>query len=224
MLCGVPRTKIYETLKKLLERGLVIEVPCNPKKFASLPPGDTFKSLRELYEKKTRGLSAMISFLEKSYMKTVDLVKTRREDVWILLGRREILQRISEMISQAEKLVHVVTTENGLILFFKVYDKLLDKLGKDGVEVQIAASIGSGNRRIAHEFRYICKVTHLQTLSSILFVSVDHSEFLLASLSPDDYSLSSEEDVGMYCRSPILCAMMHHLFLNLRDISIELSH
>ncbi|OYT44170.1 hypothetical protein B6U84_04675, partial [Candidatus Bathyarchaeota archaeon ex4484_40] len=33
MISGIPRTKIYGTLKKLIERDLVIEIPGNPKMF-----------------------------------------------------------------------------------------------------------------------------------------------------------------------------------------------
>ncbi|MEM2110363.1 MAG: helix-turn-helix domain-containing protein [Candidatus Bathyarchaeia archaeon] len=52
MLCNVPRTKIYKTLKKLIEQGLVTEASTEPVKFVPLPPSDTFKSFLNLYEGK----------------------------------------------------------------------------------------------------------------------------------------------------------------------------
>jgi len=223
MLCGVPRTKIYETLKKLVERELVTEIPSSPKRFASLSPKDTFKPFLSSYEEKTRDFYALISLLEENYIKTVSSTKMKREETWVLLGRSEMLRKISEMMSRAEKSVDIVTTENGLILFYKVYNNFLDKLCKNGLEIRIAAPISSKNRNIAKELRYICKVRHLDTPPSILLLRVDHDEFLLACLITDNYEISSDRDVGMYCRSPILCTLITRLFLNFRNFSLNYS-
>jgi len=221
MLCGVPRTKIYETLKKLIELELITEVPYSPKRFAPLPPNKTFKTFLRLYEEKTRDLYALISLLEENYAKTMGSTEIKREETWVLLGRSEILRKILEMMSRAEKFVDVVTTENGLILFYKAYNEFLDKLGKKGVEIRIFAPIAPKNHNIAKELRYICKVKHLDTPLSILFLRVDHDEFLLACLVPDDYEISSDKDVGMFCRSPILCTLITRLFLNFGNASLN---
>ena len=54
VLCGVPRMKIYKTLKNPIERGLVTEMPSEPKRFVVLPPSDTFRSFLESYQQKCR--------------------------------------------------------------------------------------------------------------------------------------------------------------------------
>src|SRR4030066_518324 len=44
-ISGVPRTKVYDTLKKLVERGLVVEIPEKPQHFDITSPADAFKIL-----------------------------------------------------------------------------------------------------------------------------------------------------------------------------------
>lgn len=42
--CDVTRTKIYDTLKKLIDAGLVIEIPGSPKRFVSIAPEDALSA------------------------------------------------------------------------------------------------------------------------------------------------------------------------------------
>ena len=49
MESGVPRTKIYSVLRRLVEKGLVMEVPNKPMEFAPISPKKVFsKKLREM--------------------------------------------------------------------------------------------------------------------------------------------------------------------------------
>jgi HTH-type transcriptional regulator, sugar sensing transcriptional regulator len=47
---GVPRTKVYGTLKKLVERGLVVEMPLEPRKFYVSQPTDAFNAYLQGYK------------------------------------------------------------------------------------------------------------------------------------------------------------------------------
>ena len=152
--------------------------------------------------------------LEENYIKTLGSAKMERVETWVLSGRTQILQKISEMMSQAEKSVDIVTTENGLILLYKVYNVFLSKLGKDGTEIRITAPISSKNRNVARELRYICRVRHLGISPSFLLLKADNDQLLLAHSIPDNYEMSSDNDVGMFCRNPILCTLISRLFLN----------
>lgn len=212
-ICGVPRTKVYGVLKKLIESGLVIETPEEPRRFVPTPPVDAFKAYLQSFEKKANELYWILSFLEVTYEKMKTTTKPQREEAWIIRGRPEILQRVHEMLSQAEKFVDIMTTENGLILFYKTNNKLLDKLEEKGVKIRISAPISSQNQNVAQELRYVCEVKHVDVPSPILFIYVDRREFLLASLMPDDFGVVSGEDVGVYSQNSILCVLMSLLLL-----------
>lgn len=212
MACDVPRTKIYGTLKKLVEKGLVIEIPEDPKKFAPTSPANAFESFLQSFERKTKDLYMAVSFLESTYEEKKAAEKPQREEMWIIRGRNGILQRACEMLSRAVEAVDVVTNENGLILLYKVGNKILDRLVEAGVEVKIATSIGSNNRNIVQELRHLCKIKRVKALPSILFICIDRCEFLLADMNPDDFSPVSHGDVGMFSKNPVSCALISQLF------------
>ncbi|MEM2110362.1 MAG: hypothetical protein QXX08_00585 [Candidatus Bathyarchaeia archaeon] len=143
----------------------------------------------------------------------------KREEVWILLGRTEILKKITEIMSSAEKTVEILTTENGLILFYRMYNVFLDKLGKNGIKIQISALLSPKNQSIAQELSYVSKIKHFETPCPILLVKVDHNKLLLAFLIPDDYESSSDKDIGMFCRRSYLCSLTTHLFSGFMNLN-----
>ena len=76
MRCGVPRTKVYATLKKLMERGLVFELPGDPRKFAPAGPAEGFEHHLLHFKQKTSDSVVslvesheVVSLLEKAYGK-----------------------------------------------------------------------------------------------------------------------------------------------------------
>lgn len=208
---GVPRTKVYATLKKLKERGLVYELPQEPQKFAPVSPAKAFEAYMEHLKEETskRVISLiqsrkLVSLLEETYKKTRSTITPQREEVWIFQGWFNILRKMREMLSRAKKSVVVVTTENGFILFYKTVGRLLDKLVENGVNVQIRTSVNSHNRHLARELNYVCKVKNVDVNSPILFLYVDDREFLLVKLARDDFNLDSSMHLGIFSRNPYL--------------------
>jgi len=211
VVCGVPRTKVYSTLKKLTERGLVVEEPGKPRKFAAISPFEAFEPYLERFREKTseRVVSLLestkaVSFLEEAYKMMRSAAEPQKAEVWIVRGRAGIVQRIRGMLSQVQKSLDVITTQNGLILFYRTANKLLDKLIEKGVKVRIRAPINSYYGSLARELRYVCKVEHVDVLLPVLFCCADDREFLLAELRPDDISMDSGDDLGIFSSNPTL--------------------
>ena len=219
MRCGVPRTKVYATLKKLMERGLVFELPEEPRKFAPAPPAEAFKTYMQHFKEEAsdRVISLVesdkvVSSLEEAFEKTQSTIEPQKENVWIVQGQSKILRKMREMLSQAKKSVTVVTTENGFVSFYKTVDKMLDKLVEKGVNVQIGTPINSHNSNLARELNYICKVKHVDLGSPLLYLCVDDQAFFLARLNLNSANLESEKNLGVVCYSSTLCDLFSLLF------------
>jgi len=215
LISGVPRTKIYATLKKLMERELVIEIVEKPRKFAPTSPAKALKpllrSLRKEISDRVVSLvesDKLLSLLEEAYKNMSARNEQEREEVWIIQRRSEIFRKIREMLLRAERSVNVVTTENGLILFYRAFHKLLDKLVEKDVKVRMGAPISSYNGSIARELKYVCQVEHVDVSFPILFLCVDDRELLLVELRPDDFGIALDDDVGVFSRNPTLCALI----------------
>jgi len=82
-LCGVPRTKVYGALKKLIERDMVDEIPLNPKKFMALPPNEVFKYILKSQRMIMESFSEIISSLQRDYEKSKALSNTFRGEFWV---------------------------------------------------------------------------------------------------------------------------------------------
>jgi len=205
MRCGVPRTKVYATLKKCMERGLVFELPGDPRKFAATSPSEAFEQYLLHFKEKTSDSVVslvesheVVSLLEEAFEKMQSSVEPRKEEVWIVQGRSEILSKVREMLRRAKKSVGVVTTEEGFVWFYRAFGKSLDRLVENGVSVQIGTPIKSRNGSLARELNYICKIKHVDVVSPLLYLCVDDKAFFLVRLEP-------KKGLGVLCYSSTLC-------------------
>jgi len=227
MTTNVPRTKIYGTLKKLIERGLIVETPEEPRRFAVTSPAEAFKTfLQSLKNELGEGVTSLvesetaISLLEEIHKKR-QLLKTtglQMGDVWFTQGRRETLRKTGEMLSKAKNTVNVVTTENGLILFYKAFNRLLDRLVENNVKIRIRAPVETLSKNLIHELRYAYEIKHERITIPMLFVCIDKSELFLAELNPNDFNPESGQDCGFFSQNRTLCTLFSSLFGSDRKI------
>lgn len=220
MTSGVPRTKVYGALAKLIERGLVFESPREPRRFGITTPSEAFGTLiqtlkKELSEKASSlaELEKAISALEAIHKKeqSSEPLSIQKEDVWSIQGCDEIMRRASEMLSKAKTSVCAVTTEMGLVLFYKNLRKALDDLAEKGVRIQIKATLGPTNASLARELSYVYEVENVPVATPILSLCVDKNELLLAQLKTDNSGTESVKDVGLFSRSRNLCLFFSSL-------------
>ena len=223
---GVPRTKIYTTMNKLIERGLVNEIPGEPRVFVPIPPVSAFNSQVQSLEERARDFYLTIRSLQTAYERTTLTAKTRKDEIWIIHGRSEVLKMACEMLLRAERDVQIMTTEEGLILFYKTSDKLLDRLSENSIKVKIMTPFGFRNRHIVQELRYICEVQEIdrhEPLPSTLLINVDQNEILIAILKIEgEYNPFSYEDVGIFTQNPILCALLSQALLKTKRRKIHI--
>jgi sugar-specific transcriptional regulator TrmB len=213
--CGVPRTKVYATLKKLTDKELIFKMAETPWKFAARSPADGFEqylsNFKEMTSERVISLiesGKIVSFLEEAYKKTHLTSKHRKEEILIIQGRKDILKKTGTMMTRARKSVDVVTTENGLALFYKTFFRLIDKVVESGVSIQIRTRVNSINDQIAHELNYVCKVMRVDFCPPLFFLCVDEGEALLATFVPDDFDSDSDEDFGFICQNPDVCGLI----------------
>jgi sugar-specific transcriptional regulator TrmB len=217
--CGVPRTKIYTTLKKLIEKELIVKLVETPWKFAARSPADGFEqylaNFKEMTSDRVNSFiesGKVVSFLEETYKKTHLTIKQRKEEILIIRGRLDVLKRTAQIMARAKKSVDVIITENGLVLFYKTFYNLIDKLVEAGVKIQIRTQVTSRNEHIAHELSYQCKIKRINFCPPLLFLHVDEGEALLATLVPDNLDADSGEDFGFICQNSDVCSLISLLF------------
>ncbi len=107
-ISGVPRSRIYETIEKLMAKGLVLS-----------QEGDTTLikpvSLESFLEKKEKENKQNIDFLRR----VLPQIQKSTEDqgIWNISGRDQIFEIINHLISRSKKHVYFFAFSNDLRLF-----------------------------------------------------------------------------------------------------------
>lgn len=124
---GVPRSKIYEVLGGLVARGEVIISHGSPALYSPLPP-------KELLERRRRQAETTLDIAEnvlEQYMYN----KENRENIWNITGRKDILNRVREVIRNAKGHILVeIWKEDAEELKEEFWEA-----AKNGVEILIVA-------------------------------------------------------------------------------------
>ena len=183
LYCNVPRTKVYGTLKKLINYGLVMEIPGAPKAFAPASPDDVFSSVLNMVKGKAHDFSSIIGSLQKTHEAIMKKSSPQKKVLWYLNEDDDIMGKCHEIISQSEQTVTILTSANGSALLFNSAPNLLDKLQEQGVDVRLYAPLNPRTNPLARELSYLFEVKKMDIATPILFIDSDHKSFFLARLS-----------------------------------------
>jgi len=214
MISGVPRTKVYSVLKKLIDIGLVVEIPEEPRKFTSAPPRTAFKSYLHSYQNMVDNLLSVIASLEEILKRPKNKKKPQRSTIWITDGREEILRKIRQMLSKAKRSVLLVTNEDGLVLLYRSFNRMFDELAERSVRVKILTPEGSTSQHVLSELKYTCKVEENSFQLPLVFLFTDEKQLLLANVEPESVSSNPEHDKGVFSDDAVLSKMICSLVLH----------
>ncbi len=221
MSSGVPRTKTYASLKKLVQIGLVLEIPGENQRFSIAPSSNALENFVQNWKDDILEQTTSLVELEKAIStfgviqeekQALENIGVRKEEVWSIQEGVEITRATGEMLSKAKTSVCVVTTEMGLVMFYKNFDKILDALSGKGVKIHIKVPFDSSNTSFIHELRYVYKVTNLQISIPIFMLIVDQNKLLMSNLRTDNQNINSEPEFGLFSQDGTLSSHIFYLF------------
>lgn len=181
--CHVPRTKVYGTLKKLIDYGLVVEIPGVPKAFAPASPDDAFSAVLNMVRNKALDFSEIVETLTETHETVKNVTSPQKKVVWYIDEDNDIIGKCHEILSQSEKSVNILTSADGLSLLFNSAPRLLDQLHEQGVEVRLYSPLDPKTNPLARELSYLFEVKKVDVATPILFIDSDHRSFILAQLA-----------------------------------------
>ena len=97
---GIPDSKIYAVLSKLLEKNVILALDSEPVRYAPIPPNDIIARMKGDY------LQTFDS-LHKSLNAVYQNEQTTDHYIWNLSGRQEIMRRIMEFIDQSQNSIYL---------------------------------------------------------------------------------------------------------------------
>ncbi len=203
-IANVPRSRSYDILQSLAEKGFVIMQPSKPIKYVALPPADALERTKEVIEKEHQEMLSRIDSLRGSeILKELDAIHKQgismvqpHELTGTLKGRDMINRQLKFLFNNAKSQINIVTTEKGLKELHASLFRVLKKANKAGIKIKIAAPFS--DKEVAKSFSDIAEIKHVPSASGKV-ITVDDSQ-IVTSLADD--SVHETQDVVFWANSP----------------------
>jgi len=226
IVAGVPRTKVYGAVRKLVERGLIEPSEDDPKIFLAKSPKDVLIPLLEKEEKRIKqGIEALneLEVIHKS-MALVKRADALRSKVLRYTPRFVVTRKTKELFQNCRKKVVVLTTANGLIRLSKLSDILFER-ARLGMSLQVFTSTLDEpvfNTTIQN-LREIenSSISLLPSAAPIQVILIDEQFVLFTELKPDDIR-DEGMDVAFLVHNTELTEMMESLIRVLAMVHADL--
>ncbi len=223
---GVPRTKVYGAVRKLVERGLIEQSEDDPKIFFAKSPKDVLIPLVEKEEKRIKQDLEALTELEvihqsMAFVKRADALRSK---VLRYYPRVAVTRKIRELFQSARSKVVILTTANGLIRLSKMADILFDR-SRLGMSLEIFSStrdepVFSTAVQSLKEIEN-CMISHLPSAAPTQVIVVDGQYLLVSELKPDDMR-DEGMDVAFLIQSSELAEMMESMVRVMATVHGEL--
>ena len=182
--CDVPRTKVYGTLKKLIDYGLVVEVPGSPKKFMATDPRVAFSTLLELQKLQAQDFSDLMTKVGEEYDHAVNKREPEVIHSWLIEDSDDVLEKCIEFIRNTSKVLTITTDPNGLETLFNSVGNDLDNLASQGASIRIFSPLDPETNSLAREMNYVHDVKMKVITSPLMLINSDNSKYMIAKTMP----------------------------------------
>ncbi|RLI98522.1 MAG: hypothetical protein DRO99_00485 [Candidatus Aenigmatarchaeota archaeon] len=203
-IAGVPRSRSYDILESLAEKGFVVVQPSKPIKYVALRPSEALEKTKENLSRKHSEMvsridslksSKVLDELENIYNQGFNLVRPS-EMTGTLKGRFTINRQLRSVLKDAKSNVHMVTSESGLKDLHQNHLRILKKVARRGVKLRILAP--TADRSTVKAMSEIAEIRALkEDVGRFTVVDDDHVFFSLTDESGDE-----SQDVALWANSP----------------------
>ncbi len=121
---GVPRSAIYNVIRRLEEEGFVNAIHSEPKRYIPLPPEQLFRILENRFQKKIEELKVLLSSLESNQ---------QMDHLWNIVGYENLILKAKELIQEARESIYLSVWRREALLL----KKDLQEAEKRGVKIVI---------------------------------------------------------------------------------------
>ncbi len=203
-IANVPRSRSYDILESLAEKGFVVVQPSKPIRYVALAPKDALERTKENLRKKFEEMAERIDSLKKSpvmaelesiYKEGLNLVQPF-EMTGTLKGRHAINQHLNSLFKKAQKEIKIITTEGGLNELYSNHYNSLKRLTKRGVKLKILAPISETTPVKA--FSQIGEIKNIKKPLNRVY-TIDDKHFLFA--LTDDRKVHHTQDIAFWAQS-----------------------
>lgn len=147
-IANVPRSRAYDILQSLAEKGFVVLQTAKPMKYVAIQPSEAFERAKAKMEQELKDMQERVEELKSSpvmkelndiFNKGMKIVEP--EDLTgSLKGKHLVIQQLNTMFKDAAKKISIVTSAEGLTDLSENHADMLKRAKDNGVEIRIAAA------------------------------------------------------------------------------------
>jgi len=208
-IANVPRSRTYDVLQTLADKGFVVVQTAKPIRFVAVAPEEALERAKKRLEEDFRlnieridevKKSPIIKELNEIYQKGLKII-TEEDMTGALKGKVLVHQQMGAMFKDANKKISIVTTPEGLNELLSQHLATLRKAKERGVNIKIAITDMKGCSDAIKAFGGIADIRAINSKETPIggrFVVVDGSQ-LVVSLT--DTKIHSTQDLALWSKS-----------------------
>jgi HTH-type transcriptional regulator, sugar sensing transcriptional regulator len=208
-MSNVPRSRSYDILQSLAEKGFVVVQTAKPLKYVATSPDEALDRAKKKISEDTETTLTRIDELKDSpilrelndiFSQGVKLVAPE-EMTGALKGKHSVTQQLGSMFKEASKKINIITTAEGLNDLFANHYDLLKNANEKGVQIKIATSGVEKCADAIKSFNNIAEVRSLDQKEAPVtgrFAIVDGKELVF---SLTDSKVHSTQDIALWSKS-----------------------
>jgi len=209
-IANVPRSRTYDVLQTLADRGFVVVQTSKPLKYVAVPPLEALEKAKQRMMEKFREIEIRIEKLKSSklvnelnILHKEGLKLISPEDITgALKGKYSVLQQLDFMLKDASNSVNIVTTPSGLNELFENHISILKKLNESGVKIKIATKADKSCTDAIEALSGIAEVRNISQEGTPLsgrFYVVDGQQMMMGLSDPE--LVHSSQDMMFWTKS-----------------------
>ena len=147
-ISGVPRSRTYDVLQSLADKGFVVVQTSKPIRYVAIPPAEALENAKaRVREKMEEMISRLDSLKESEVLKELNELFEKgiqtispEEMTGALRGKYSVMQQIESIIRNAKKQINMVMSPEGLKELLTNHYNALKKAKSRGVKIRIATT------------------------------------------------------------------------------------
>lgn len=168
-IANVPRSRTYDVLQSLAEKGFVVVQSAKPIRYIVVAPEEALERAKKKIEEDLLRMRERIDELKESpIMRELNEIFSQglklispEEMTGALKGKYSVLQQLETMFRSANQKINIVTTPEGVNELFANHLDVLKKAKERGVDIKIATS---GTEKCAEALKSLGSVAELRTV------------------------------------------------------------
>jgi sugar-specific transcriptional regulator TrmB len=208
-IANVPRSRTYDVLQSLAEKGFVMVQAAKPLRYVAFPPEEALERAKKKIEEDMKEVIKKIETLKSSefmqelkdiHKKGLKLISP--EEITGALKGNSINQQLNTMFRRALKKINIITTPEDLNLIYKSHFDVLREAKEKGVEIKIATSRSEGCSEAIKALSTIAELRSVNQKEVPIegkIVLVDGKELMFGLL--DTKSIHTTQDLVIWSKS-----------------------